>query len=139
MSETGSALRATSDALLADLEALEELERQKRGLQPDDPQLVNTARKVESIARRLLGQSVRQRELTAVANDLAQSGHPDAPQGSIEDSPREIHQILADWRDAERRARDADQGSADARAAAADVERLREEYRAAHDSARRKR
>ena len=139
MSDTGSALRTTSDALLADLETLETLERQKRGLQPDDPQLVDTARKVESIARRLLGQSVRQRELTAVANDLAQSGHPDAPQGSIEQMPREIHQILADWRDAERRARDVEQGSAEAQAAEADVDRFREEYRAAHDSARRKR
>ena len=139
MSDTGSALRATSDALLADLEALEELERQKRGLQPDDPQLVDTARRVETIARRLLGQSVRQRELTAVINDLAQAGHPDAPQRTIDATPREIHQILADWRDAERRARAAAPDSAEAEAANADIDRLREEYRAAHDSARRKR
>ena len=139
MSETGSALRATADALLADLEALEELERQKRGLQPDDPQLVDHARKVETIARRLLGQSVRQRELTSVANDMASAGHPDAPQQTIDATPREIHQILVDWRDAERRARDAEPGSAEAQAANADVERFRDEYRAAHDSARRKR
>jgi hypothetical protein len=124
---------------LADLEALEELERLKRGLQPEDPQLVNTARRVESLARRLLGQSVRQRELTAVATDLAQSGHPDAPRGPIEAMPRAIHQILADWRDAERRARDASPGSTEAESAASDVDRFREEYRAAHDSARRKR
>jgi len=139
VSETGSALRATSDALLADLAALEELERQKRGLEPDDPQLVDTARKVETIARRLLGQSVKQRELTAVANDMAHTGHPDAPSTTIDATPREIHQILADWRDAERRARDAESGSADAQTANADIDRFREEYRAAHDSARRKR
>jgi hypothetical protein len=139
VSETGSALRATSDALLADLEALEELEREKRNLQPDDPQLVDHARKVESIARRLLGQSVRQRELTSVASDMATSGHPDTPRQTIEATPREIHQILADWRDAERRARDAEPGSVEAEAANADVERYREEYRAAHDSARRRR
>ncbi len=139
MSDTGSALRATSDALLADLEALEDLERRKRELEPDDPQLVDAARKVETIARRLLGQSVRQRELTAVVNDLAQAGHPDAPTGSIEATPREIHQILADWRDAERRSQDAQAGSAEATAAVADVDRFREEYRTAHENARRKR
>jgi hypothetical protein len=139
VSETGSALRATSDALLADLEALEELERQKRGLQPDDPQLVDHARKVETIARRLLGQSVRQRELTSVANDMATAGHPDAPRQTIDATPREIHQILADWRDAERRGRDIEPGTAEAQAASDDIERYREEYRAAHDAARRKR
>jgi transposase len=129
----------TSDALLSDLEALEELERRKRGLQPDDPQLVDTARQVETIARRLLGQSVRQRELTSVVSDMTQAGHPDAPQQTIDATPREIHQILADWREAERRARAVPDGSAEAKAASADIERLREEYRAAHDSARRKR
>ena len=111
----------------------------KRGLEPDDPQLVDTARKVETLARRLLGQSVRQRELTAVINDMAQSGHPGAPQQTIESTPREIHQILADWRDAERRARDAAPGSPEAEALNAEIDRYREEYRAAHDTARRKR
>src|SRR5687768_4699974 len=120
VSETASALRATSDALLADLEALEELERKKRELEPDDPQLVDAARKVETIARRLLGQSVRQRELTAVVTDLVQAGHPEAPQHSIEATPREIHQILAEWRDAERRSQDAAPGSAQAEAVADD-------------------
>ena len=139
MSETGSALRATSDALLADLAALEELEREKRGLEPDDPELVVKARKVEAIARRLLGASVKQRELTAVVNDMASSGHPDTPRGAIDATPREIHQILADWRDAERRARDAADGSPDAATAHADIDRFREEYRVAHDSARRRR
>ena len=139
MSETGSALRATSDALLADLEALEELERMKRGLEPDDPQLVDTARKVETLARRLLGQSVRQRELTTVINDMAQSGHPATPQQTIDATPREIHQILADWRNAERRGRDAAPGSPEAEAVNAEIDGYREEYRAAHDSARRRR
>jgi len=139
VSETGSALRATSDALLADLQALEELELEKRELAPDDPRLVEKARSVETIARRLLGQSVRQRELTAVVNDLARTGDPAAPAGSIEDTSREIHQVLADWRDAERRSRDAQPGSAEAATATADVERFREEYRIAHEAARHRR
>ena len=139
MSEPGRALRATSDALLADLQALEELEHQKRELAPDDPELVTTARSVEEIARRLLGLSVRQRELTTVIKDLADVSDPRTPERSIEETPREIHQILADWREAERRSRDAETGSAEATAAATEVDRLREEYRAAHENARRKR
>lgn len=138
MSDTGSALRATSDALMADLQTLEDLERQKRELDPDDPQLVETAKRVETIARRLLGQSVRQRELTSVIREMTDSGDPRAPERSIEQTPREIHQILADWRAAERRARDAEPGSAAAEAAAADLDRFREEYRSAHENARHK-
>jgi hypothetical protein len=138
VSDTGSALRATSDALMADLQALEELERQKRDLDPDDPQLVETAKRVETIARRLLGQSVKQRELTSVIRELTDSGDPRAPERSIEQTPREIHLILADWRAAERRARDAEPGSPAAEAAAADLDRFREEYRSAHENARHK-
>jgi hypothetical protein len=123
---------------MADLQALEELERQKRELDPDDPQLVEAAKRVETIARRLLGQSVKQRELTSVIREMTDSGDPQAPESSIEQTPREIHLILADWRAAERRARDAEPGSAAAEAAAADLDRFREEYRSAHENARHK-
>ena len=136
MSETGSALRATSDALLADLEALEALEQEKRNLEPGDPRIVELAAAVEDVARRLLGQTVRQRELTAVIEHQVQQGAPDAPDQPIADTPREIHLILADWRAAERRSRDAKPGSVEAQEADADLERFREEYRAAHDAAR---
>ena len=40
--------------------------------------------------------------------------------------------ILADWRDAERRAAGAVAGSAEEKAARADVDRLRAEYQRAH-------
>jgi hypothetical protein len=135
VSETGSALRATSDALMADLETLESLEEQKRQLPPGDPQLLELATAVEEIARRLLGKSVRQRELSAVAQQLARAGSRAAPGTSIADTPREIHLILSDWRDAERRARAAEPGSAEALAAEDDLDRFREEYRSAHEAA----
>ena len=139
MSETGSALRATSDALMADLERLETLEEEKRHLPPGDPRLLELATAVEEIARRLLGQSVRQRELSAVVQELSTAGSRAAPATSIADTPREIHLILSDWRDAERRARAAEPGSADAQAAEDDLDRFREEYRSAHEAVRTRR
>jgi hypothetical protein len=138
VSDIGSRLRTTSDALLADLEQLEALEQQKRELEPGDPRVVELAAAVEEVARRVLGQTVRQREMASVARDLVEVGSESAPDAPIEQTPREIHVILAEWRDAERRAQVAPAGSPEAARAGEDVERLRDEYRAAHEAARRR-
>ena len=139
MSETASALRATSDALIHDLERLALLERAKREMSPEDARLVDIAAEVEQLALRVLGQSVRQRELTEDARELVEAQAPDAPSRPIADTPREIHTILAEWREAERKAMDASAGSAAARDAKADIDRLRAEYRQAHEDAKRRR
>jgi hypothetical protein len=138
LTDTGSALRATSDTLLADIESLEALEQKKRNLEPGDPRLLELAEAVEHIAGRLLGGSVRQRKLTETATELAVQGSELAPDKSIAETPRAIHLILADWRAAERRVRAAQPGSLEATTAARDVERFRDEYRAAHDAALRR-
>lgn len=139
MSDAGSALRATSDALLRDLEQLAEIEREKGEMSPDDPRLVELAAEVETLALRVLGRTVRQRELTEETGDLIRSGSPGAPTDTIASTPREIHLILAEWRDAERRATEAAPGSAAAAAADSEIYRLREEYRHAHEDAVRRR
>jgi hypothetical protein len=139
LSETASALRATSDALVDDLERLALLERAKREMSPEDVRLVEIAAEVEQLALRVLGQSVRQRELTEDARELAEADAPDAPSRPIAATPREIHLILAEWREAERKAVEADSGSAAALAAKSDVDRLRAEYRQAHEDAKRRR
>jgi hypothetical protein len=136
LSETASVLRATSDALIKDLERLGLLERQKREMPPDDPRLVELATEVEELALRVLGQSVRQRELTEDARQLVKAESPDAPDRPINATPREIHAILADWREAERKVIEAAPGSPAARAAESDIDRLRAEYRDAHEHAR---
>jgi hypothetical protein len=125
--------------MMRDLEQLEELEREKRQLSPEDPRLVKIAGEVEVLALRVLGTTVRQRELAEDAHDLARQGSPEAPEHSIAGTPREIHVILAEWRDAERRATEARPDSAEAAAAAAEVDRLRAEYRHAHEDAIRRR
>ncbi len=129
------ALRATSDDLLRDLDVLADLEAEKRRLAPDDPRVHELAARIAEIAERLLGESVRQRELTASAGRALDEATPGASARSIEDTPRPIHEILAEWRDAERRHAGAAPGSVDAAEAAALVEALRREYQRAREAA----
>jgi len=137
MQDTGEALREASDALLRDLEALSDLEATKREIVPGDPRLVELASTIEALAQRVLASSARQREMTLEANDLVDLGLPDAPNRSIEDTPRSISTILADWREAERRAQAATPGSAEAAEAEREIDRLKAEYREAHEEATR--
>ena len=139
MSETASALRATSDALIRDLERLAALERAKREMQPEDTRLVEIAAEVESLALRVLGESVRQRELTEDVRELLEADPPGTPNRAIAATPREIHTILAEWREAERKAAEAKPGSSGERVARATIDRLRAEYRDAHEDAKRRR
>ena len=136
MGKSGQALRKTSDALLRDLEVLSTIEEEKRSLEPGDPRLVELANRIEVIAQRVLVGSVRQRQLTEVVNGQVEAGSPDAPSGTIEDTPRPIAEILTQWREAERRVEAALAGSGEAAEAEALVERLRDEYRRAHEAAR---
>ena len=137
--ETGNALRATSDALLRDLDVLVTIEEEKRTLDPGDPRLVELAARIEEIARRVLEGTTRQHDLTKVVNAQVEADSPHAPESSIDDTVRPIQAVLSDGRDAERRAAAADPGSAEAAEANALVDRLRDEYRRAHAAASRQR
>ncbi len=137
--ETGTALRETSDGLLRDLEVLVTIEEEKRSLEPGDPRLVELAARIEEIAGRILAATTRQHDLSRIVNGQVEAGSPNAPDTSIENTVRPIQAVLADWRDAERRALAADAGSAEAAEANALVDRLREEYRRAHEAAARSR
>lgn len=136
MTETGDALRATSDELLRDLEVLSALEDEKRTIAPEDPRLVELAERIESIASRILGSSTKQRELTEQIHDESTADSSAAPGTAIDDTPRSIAEILAAWREAERTLAAADPGSVDAAEAGLQVESLRAEYRRAHDARR---
>lgn len=133
MSEMASALRAASDALLRDLSELHALEQEKRDIDPDSPRLVRLAEEIEALAVRVLGSSMRQRQR---AEAIVGVGGPNAPDQSIAETPREIHVILAEWRDTERQLADAPAGSPGADIAERRIESLRQEYRRAHESAR---
>lgn len=136
MTDTASDLRATSDAVLRDLEDLGAIETQKGTLEPGDPQLLDLSERVEALAARLLNSSSRQRQLTEVANARVEAGVRSAPDVAIDDTHRPIPEILVEWRAAERRLSAADPGSTDALEAEALSEHLRHEYRRAHEARR---
>lgn len=134
MSSTSDALRATSDALLRDLEVLGTLEDEKRSISPGDPRLVDLAAQIEEIAKRVLAGSRREHEITKVANAQVRSGAETAPNTTIEATQRLPSEILAEWRAAERRRASADPQTAEWTEADALVDHLRDEYRLAFRS-----
>ena len=136
MENTAADLRATSDALMADLEVLATIEDEKRTLEPGDPRLVELAERIEEVAQRVLSGSVRQRRLTEVGHEQVQAGAPDAPDAPIAATPRPIADILAAWREAERRLGAAAPESAEAVEASALADHCREEYRRALEERR---
>jgi hypothetical protein len=117
------ALRHTSDALLAQLSELEELERTKRALEPGSRAQVRLSRRVESLARKVLHIAGQQTDIVETIAEMADeaSGH----------LAREPHAILAEWRVAERAMEAEPPGSGAWERARADVDRLRAEYRLA--------
>lgn len=132
MPDTPQALRITSDALLRDLEALGTLEEQKRELPLDDPRLPELAAQIQAIAERVLAHTDAQRSLTEAA---ARTGTHRSTIASVERSPASI---LAEWRELERRAADAEPGSAEQIEVEVLADALREEYRAAFEAATKK-
>jgi hypothetical protein len=135
MVDLSAELRTTSDLLLLDLEALGDLEEQKRQTPHGDPKLADLAARIEEIASRVLSSSRRQRELTEVVLEQAETGAVE-PTNTIE-AMRSVTAILTDWREAERAARDAPEGSRERADAAAMVDRFREDYRQAFEAARK--
>ena len=134
MTDATTELRTTSDMLLLDLQALGDLEEKKRTTEHGDASLVDLAARIEEIAQRVLAGSRRQRQLTEAVNEAATTGELE-PTATI-DAVRTASAILADWRDAERVARDAAEGSVERSRAEAMVDRFREEYRRAFEATR---
>ena len=127
-------LRTTSDGIIRDLDVLGAIEEEKRTLAPGDPRIVELAKRVEEVAGRLLTASVHERHLTEIDKDKVAAGVPTTLETSINDTPRAIADILAEWRTAERRLEIADPGSAEKAEAEALSDHLREEYRRAYEA-----
>jgi hypothetical protein len=123
-------LRRASDVFMQRLDRLYELETHKRELRPDAPEFVRLAREIEDISRALLFSGGQQVELAEEVHADIKNGETTVAQ-PIRDTPprRDAVIILAEWRAAERRLTAASAGSEEERAAKAEVDRLREEYR----------
>lgn len=132
--EVEQTLRATSDDMMRALERLQELETEKRGIDPGTARFRKLAREVERLAASVFAQTHVQQQLAEETVTLRDEFGVVLP--PIEDVPavREIQVILAEWRDAERRIMQATAGSAERAEAEADAGRLRAEYRRTYQS-----
>lgn len=133
-------LHEVSDALLANLDRLRALELEKRSLPVGSPRLVELATEIEQLAVLVLGTSDTQVDLAKAAVREARAGGLD-PNATIEEmsaAPRELHVVLGEWRDAERRLAEVADDSPEALRLRADIELLRAEYRRAHEAAARR-
>jgi hypothetical protein len=133
-------LPAVSDAMLANLDRLRTLELEKRNLPVGSPRLVDLALEIDELAVAVLGTSDTQVDLAKEAVREARAGVID-PKATIEEmaaAPRELHVVLEDWRNAERRLAGLASDSPEALPLRADIELLREEYRRAHEAASRR-
>lgn len=133
-------LHATSDALLDSLDRLRALEQEKRDLPIGSPRLIELAEQIERLAATVLGTSATQVDLAkeAVAETKTRGLDPNTTIEEMASRPRDVHTVLSEWREAERRLGLADGGSTEATRLRADIELLREEYRRAHDAAARR-
>jgi hypothetical protein len=133
-------LPAVSDAMLANLDRLRALELEKRTLPIGSPRLVELAAEIEALAARVLGTSDTQVDLAEEALKEARAGTLD-PETTIDEMaapPRELHLVLDEWRDAERRLGDVAGDSPEALQLRAKIDLLRDEYRRSHDAASRR-
>ena len=128
--EHAARLRRASDTFMSRLDRLHELESRKRELNPDLPEFVRLAREIEDLARALLQAGSQQVELAEEVHHDVKAGATEAKQPIRETPPRrDAVAVLAEWRAAERALVAAPLDSDEERAAEADVERLRAEYR----------
>jgi len=127
-------LRAASDSLLRALDRMNDLEAEKWLLPTGSPRFVELAHEVEQLAVDVLRQTQEQTSLAETTEARAAAGATSTSAiESIEPAPRDMAAILSEWRDAERALAAVDPASESAAIAAANVRRLREEYRMAHE------
>jgi len=126
-------LRAVSDRFLANLDRLYELENLKRALPTGTKRFIELAAEVRTLTQAVLTASARQE---ALASSAEYTVGADGPSGApIDDLPRSSvrrrHEILTDWRAAERRLAQTAPGTAEYARQSREVEALRYEYRVA--------
>jgi hypothetical protein len=125
-------LRAHSDHMVRLIERLHALEEEKHHVGVGTPEFVELAAEVERLSRlifRWSGLQLQTAELNAARLERGEiSGEP-----LDVFPPRPLDVILANWREAQFRFELAAPGSDEAMQAAQDVERLRDEFKAAQE------
>ena len=128
-------LRQASDTLMEALGHMQDLETEKRQVPAGSKRFVELAQQVDDLALQILRHTEYQE---SIADTLAErrkaGGRVSRPIEAIPPTRRDRHEILREWRDAERALVAADPGTTAAAEAASTVRRLREEYRLSYQS-----
>jgi hypothetical protein len=127
---TAGDLRATSDAFVARLAEVSEMEQRKRSLAPTDPAFTELADAVEQSVLKLLGQSRRQRDLSWEAR----RANIQTPISAISPELGAL-ELLAQWRVYEEEMGGLDPASAEGQVARLNAELYRRRYQEAYESA----
>jgi hypothetical protein len=115
------------------IDRLRQLEEDKREAEIGTPEFVAMATEAEGLSRDVFRWSQLQDDLAKASTRRRDGGGFSGR--SIEDTPvRPLQQILADWREAEVRLQRLVPGSPEATSATREIERLREQYQAIHDT-----
>ena len=126
-------LRATADQMLEILDELRAMEIAKRAAPIGSTEFIELARSALNHGRLAFRWTDLQLRLAEEAAARVARGE-EASDVRIDDiTPRPLEQILSQWREAQIRFEIAEPGSAEAAAAAVEIERLREEYQSSHD------
>ena len=127
-----SEYRASSDVMMEMLRQLQHIEQVKREVTVGSERFIALAREAEDLRRNVFRWSQFQGRLAELSPEARARGELSGkPLEHV--TARRIDRILADWREAELRFERAAPGSEAAAGAAADIERLREEYREMHE------
>jgi hypothetical protein len=129
VNEQGEA-HALADQMLAWISAMQDAESAKHELPLGSPEFVAKAVEVERISRLAFRWAQMQLQVAQHAAERRQRGELTGAVPLTDFRPRPLDLILAHWREAQLRLEVAPLGSQEAHQAAADVERLREEYQA---------
>jgi hypothetical protein len=128
-------LRDTSDSLMRALDQLRDLEARKRDEPTGSETFVELAQRVEELAIDVLRRSEREVSLAEDTGERREAGGGVGRTiNEVPTSERDLASILGEWREAERQLAAADPASLESSVAAAEVRRLREEYRIAHEA-----
>jgi hypothetical protein len=134
MTVNESELRAESDATLAALDTIRELEERKRHLPPQSEEFLSAARQVTELSHVLTRTVTRQEEIAEAVVRGAREAAParDRPITAIPPTDS-LPAILAAWRNAERRLAEAAPGSDEERDLRQAIDDLRRSYAKAHE------
>lgn len=126
--------RATTDQMLQIIDEFRATEAAKQHVGIGSDEFVKLAKQAEDLSRLAYRWAGMQLSMALDTRDRIARGEFADDTPLIEVVPRPLDRVLADWREAQFRLEIAALGSPEAEAATGDIERLRVEYQAGHDT-----